>query len=78
MSYVLAAPEFVSAAATDLANIGSAIGSDNAAAFALASGVVAAGADEVSAALAVLFTAHAQVYQALSAQAASFHQQLCS
>jgi len=58
-----------------LANIGSAISSANAAALAPTSGVLAAGADEVSAAVAGLFSAHAQAYQALSAQAASFHQQ---
>jgi hypothetical protein len=54
-----------------LANIGSA----NAAALAPTSGGLAAGTDEVSAAVAGLFTAHAQAYRALSAQAASFHQQ---
>ena len=75
MSYVIAAPESVSAAATDLANIGSAISSANAAALAPTSDVLAAGADEVSAAVAGLFTAHAEAYQTLSAQAASFHQQ---
>ncbi len=37
--------------------------------------MLAAGADEVSAAIAGLFTSHAQAYQALSAQAAQFHQQ---
>jgi hypothetical protein len=75
MSYVIAAPELVSAAATDLANIGSAISSANAVALAPASGVLAAGADEVSAAVAGLFTTHAQAYRALSARAASFHQE---
>jgi hypothetical protein len=75
MSYVIAAPEFVSAAATDLANIGSGISSANAVALAPASGVLAAGADEVSAAVAGLFTTQAQAYRALSAQAAWFHQQ---
>ena len=62
-------------AASDLANIGSTISSANAAALAPTSGVLAAGADEVSATIAALFGAHAQAYQALSAQAASFHQQ---
>ncbi len=75
MSWVVAAPEYVSAAASDLANIGSAIGSANAAALVPTSGVLAAGADEVSATVASLFGAHAQAYQALSAQAAFFHQQ---
>ena len=37
--------------------------------------MLGAGADEVSAAISSLFGAHAQAYQALSAQAASFHQQ---
>jgi hypothetical protein len=75
MSFVVAAPEFVSAAATDLANIGSAISRANAAAAFPTAGVIAAGTDEVSAAIASLFGAHAQAYQALSAQAATFHQQ---
>ncbi len=39
------------------------------------SGVLAPGADEVSASIAALFDAHSQVYQALSAQAAAFHSQ---
>ena len=39
------------------------------------SGVLAAGGDEVSAMVAALFSSHAQAYQALSAQAASFHAQ---
>lgn len=75
MSFVNALPEYVAAAATDLANIASTISSANAAAVAPTSGVLAAGADEVSASIAVLFGAHAQAYQALSAQAELFHQQ---
>ena len=75
MSYVNAAPEYVAAAATDLANIGSTISSANTAAVGPTSGVLAAGADEVSATVAALFDAHAQAYQALSAQAAYFHDQ---
>jgi hypothetical protein len=74
MSYLIAAQEFVSAAATDLANIGATIGHANAAAALPTSSVLAAGADGVSAAIASLFGAHAQAYQALSTQAASFHQ----
>jgi hypothetical protein len=72
---VNAAPEYVAAAATDLANIGSTISSANTAAMGPTSGVLAAGADEVSATVAALFDAHAQAYQALSAQAAYFHEQ---
>ncbi|AGL27282.1 PE-PGRS family protein [Mycobacterium tuberculosis CAS/NITR204] len=60
MSFVVAAPEVVVAAASDLAGIGSAIGAANAAAAVPTMGVLAAGADEVSAAVADLFGAHAQ------------------
>lgn len=72
MSYVVVPPEMVAAAATDLANIGSVLSEANAAAAAPTIGVLAAGADDVSAAIAALFTAHGQAYQALSAQAAAF------
>ena len=75
MSFLIAAPEFVAAAASDLANIGTAITQANVTALVPTSGVVAAGGDEVSATIAALFDAHARAYQALSAQAASFHQQ---
>jgi hypothetical protein len=75
MSFVFATPEYLAGAAADLANIGSTISSANAAALGPTSGVLAAGADEVSASIAALFDAHSQVYQALSAQAALFHQE---
>src|SRR5271156_4537453 len=75
MQYVIAAPEYVAAAATGLANIGSAINTANSAAQSPTSSVLAAGADEVSVSVAALFDAHAAAYQALSAQAALFHQQ---
>ncbi|WP_459797708.1 PE family protein, partial [Mycobacterium riyadhense] len=76
MSFVIAAPEMVTAAATDLAGIRSVISAANAAAAVPTTSVLAAGADEVSAAIAALFGAHAQAYQALSAQAVAFHDQL--
>ncbi|ORA08484.1 PE family protein, partial [Mycobacterium angelicum] len=72
MTYVVVAPEMVAAAATDLANVGSTLSAANAAAAAPTMGVLAAGADEVSAAIAALFQAHGQAYQVLSAQAAAF------
>ena len=68
MSFLIAAPEFVAAAASDLAHIGSAINQANASALFPTSGVVAAGGDEVSATIAALFDAHARAYQALSAR----------
>lgn len=55
MSYVLATPEMVAAAANNLAQIGSTLSAANAAALAPTTGVLAAGADEVSAAVASLF-----------------------
>ncbi|WP_264917380.1 PE family protein, partial [Mycobacterium kiyosense] len=75
MSYVIAAPEWVAAAASDLAGIGSTLGAANAAAAIPTTALLAAGADEVSAAVATLFAGHAQAYQALSTYAATFHDQ---
>jgi hypothetical protein len=75
MSFVTAVPEMVADAATNLANIGSAVSAANAAAAAPTSRVLAAAADEVSETIATLFGAHALAYQELGAQAAAFHQQ---
>ncbi|EFI28835.1 predicted protein [Mycobacterium tuberculosis 94_M4241A] len=75
MSFVIAAPEVIAAAATDLASLESSIAAANAAAAANTTALLAAGADEVSTAVAALFGAHGQAYQALSAQAQAFHAQ---
>lgn len=75
MSYLVTTPEYVSAAATDLANIGSTIRAANASASGPTTAMVAAGADEVSAAVSAVFSEYGQAYQALSAQAEAFHQQ---
>jgi PE-PPE domain/PE family len=75
MSYVLAVPEMMTAAATDVASIGSTINVANAAAAAPTTGILLAAGDEVSAAIAELFSAHGRAYQALSAQATAFHAQ---
>ncbi|CKV16851.1 Conserved protein of uncharacterised function PE-PGRS family protein PE_PGRS54 (fragment) [Mycobacterium tuberculosis] len=48
MSFVLIAPEFVTAAAGDLTNLGSSISAANASAASATTQVLAAGADEVS------------------------------
>jgi hypothetical protein len=74
MSYVIAAPEFATVAASDLATIGSTIREAHAAAGATTQ-IVAAAEDEVSAAIAAVFSAHGQGFQALGAQAAAFHDQ---
>jgi hypothetical protein len=56
-----------------LADIGSAINAAINAAAVPTTGVLAAGADEVSAATAALFGLHAQAYQPVSAHAAALH-----
>ena len=73
MSYVTVVPEAVTAAASDLANIGSTISEADPAAAAPTTSVVAAAEDEVSTAIAALFGSHAQQFQALSAEAAAVH-----
>lgn len=73
MSFVFAAPELVEAAAQNLTGISSALGQATTAAAGPTTAVLAAGADEVSAAIAQLFGAHGQEFQAISAQAAAFH-----
>jgi triacylglycerol lipase len=73
MSYVIAAPEMLAAAAADVAGIGSSLSEANAAAATQTTGVLAAAEDEVSAAIAALFSAHGQGFHALSTQAAAFH-----
>jgi hypothetical protein len=73
MSFVIAAPAIVTDAATDISSIGSTISEANAAAAAHTTGLLAAGADEVSSAVTALFSQHASAYQTLSTQAAAFH-----
>jgi len=57
-----------------LQGIGSTLSAQNAAAAAPTTGVVLAAADEVSALTAAQFAAHAQKYQAVSAQAQAIHE----
>ncbi|MHA7648309.1 PE family protein [Mycobacterium sp. ML4] len=75
MSILTVLPEYLSSAATDLAGIGSALGSAGSAAASATTSVLPAGADEISAAIATLFGAHGQEFQSLSAQASKFHDQ---
>ncbi len=75
MSFVIALPEVLGTAATDLTSLGSTISAANAAAAFPTTGVLAAAEDEVSAAIAAIFSALGQGYQTLSAQAAAFHSQ---
>ncbi|MCV7088628.1 PE family protein [Mycobacterium interjectum] len=73
MSFVIAAPEALIAAASDLGTIGSAIRAANAAAAAPTTQLAAAAADEVSAAIAALFSTHGRAYQAATVRASIFH-----
>ncbi|WP_373177081.1 PE family protein, partial [Mycobacterium marinum] len=74
MSYLAIAPEIVAAAAADMDGIGSAITAANAAAAIPTTAIATAAADDVSAAIAALFNAHAEQYQALSVRVAEFHE----
>ena len=78
MSFVVAAPEIMTAAAGNVAGIGSAIDEATAAAAAPTTGVAAVAADEVSIAISRLFGAYGQEFQAVSAQAAAFQDQFVS
>ncbi|WP_264960817.1 PE family protein, partial [Mycobacterium kiyosense] len=75
MSYLSTVPEALTCAVSELAGIGSAIQTANAAAAGPTTRVLTATADEVSEAVAALFGAHAQSYQSLSLQATAFHEQ---
>ncbi len=72
MSFVIAVPDFIGSAATDLTGIGSTLSAANAAAAIPTTEILAAAEDEISTAIAALFAGHAQAYQAASAQAAEF------
>jgi hypothetical protein len=73
MSFVSAQPAELNSAAENLQIIGSSLAAQNVAAAAPTTGVLPAAADEVSALTAVQFATHAEMYQAISAQAAAIH-----
>ncbi|OBG38135.1 PE domain-containing protein [Mycobacterium sp. E3198] len=74
MSYVLALPEMMSAAATNVASIGSEVTKANQGVAQATTGVLAAAEDEISVEIAALFSAHGQGFQALGSQAAAYQQ----
>jgi tRNA G26 N,N-dimethylase Trm1 len=74
MSFVTTQPEMLTFAAGQLQGIGTAIAAQNAAVAAPTTGLIPAAADEVSALTAAQFASHAQMYQAVSAQAAAMHE----
>jgi hypothetical protein len=75
MSYLIATPDVLTLAAAEAAGIGSSIKAANLSALAPTSTLMAAAADEVSEAIASLFSGHALDYQALSKQVTAFHEQ---
>ena len=75
MSAVLVVPDMLETAAADVARIGSAVTAGNLAAAVPTTELAAAGADEVSAAIAELFGAHAQEFQAAAARATTYYEQ---
>src|SRR5262249_30244487 len=75
MSFVLVARDMLESASDALARVDSAVRAANLAWAAATTELPAAGADEVSAAIAKLFGAHAQEYHAAAVQAAKWHEQ---
>lgn len=73
MSFVFTAPAALSSAATGFANVGLAFDAANSTAAALTTELAAAAQDEVSVAVARLFGAYAEEYEALAAQFAEFY-----
>jgi PE family len=67
-------PQALAAAVAQLAGQVSAMNAKNSAAAAPTAGLVPAAADDVSALMAARFAVQAQIYQAVSAQAAAFHE----
>lgn len=75
MSVLSVAPESLASAAADLESIRAALDTAKAAVAGPTTNLTAAAADEVSAAVATLFTSYGREFQALSARVGTFHQQ---
>lgn len=75
MAFVLATPDLLGAAASNVADIGSSLKSATTAAAAHTNSLAAAAADEVSTQIAALFSTHGLEFQQLSAQASAFQEQ---
>jgi len=76
VSYVVAAPDFLTAAAEDLAAVGSAVTGAGAAAAHSTTSLLAAAEDEVSTAVATLFSTFGRDYQAVAAQTVQYQERL--
>lgn len=78
MSIVIAQPDMLRSAAGELQSINAALRAGNAAAAGPTTTVVPAAADAVSILTAAQFAAHAQLYQAISAQGVRAQEQLAA
>lgn len=73
MSLTTINPDLLAAAAADIAGVGSSVQAGNALAAPRITGVLAAAADEVSAAVAAILSGYGRDYQELAGQAGEFH-----
>ena len=73
-AYLIAAPDLIDAAATDVASIGAALREAHTATTVQTVALVPAAADEVSTATAKLLSCYAQDYHSLAGQATGFHE----
>ncbi|HTY29927.1 PE family protein [Mycobacterium sp.] len=78
MPFLVATPEMLTAAAGNVAGIGSALNEATSAAAGSTTSITAAAADEVSTAISRLFGLYGQQFHAVSAQAAAFHSEFLS
>lgn len=78
MSFVVAHPDVIAAAAAELHTINAEVRAGNAAAAAPTIGVSPAAADAVSMLTAAQFASHGRLYQEISAQAATLREQLAT
>ncbi|WP_415623972.1 PE family protein, partial [Mycobacterium intermedium] len=76
MSYVVAVPELLSSAAADWGGINSALDAANVTAASRTTSLLAAAEDEVSVAVAALFSGLGRDYQAVGTRVGAFHEQL--
>ncbi|WAJ44867.1 PE family protein [Mycobacterium sp. Aquia_216] len=78
MSFVRARPEVLDAVAGELHSVNAAVRQGSSAAATPTTGVVPAAADVVSILTAAQFASHAQLFQAISAEAATVREQLAA
>ncbi|MCV7199536.1 PecA family PE domain-processing aspartic protease [Mycobacterium angelicum] len=78
MSVLLVNPDYFTSATTDLENVGASMRSVNTAAAIPTTALEAASLDEISVAIAKLFTEHGQQYQAVAGQVAASYEEFTS